>query len=79
MVSPFQNIIINTIRCRSKSFYDNSSFIRKYVEMTRILTGFPLKTRGNDKQDLAFKIVILGLDPGIQSLFNFYTKDTNSF
>jgi hypothetical protein len=47
------------------------------VEMTMILTGFPLKTCGNDKQKQVVKIVILGLDPGIQSLFNSNTKDTN--
>ena len=47
--------------------------------MTRILTGFPLKTCGNDKQDLAFKIVILGLDPGIQSLVNFFAKRQQFF
>jgi len=41
-----------------------------------MLTGFPLKTCGNDKQGQAVKIVILGLDPGIQSLFNINTKDT---
>jgi len=30
------------------------------------LSGFPLKTCGNDKQKQLLKIVILGLDPGIQ-------------
>lgn len=33
--------------------------------MTTILNGFPLKTYGNDKQEQAAKIVILGPDPGI--------------
>jgi hypothetical protein len=59
-------------------------FIRKKVEMTIILTGFPPKACGNDKQKQAVTVVILGrfhpaycwLDPGIQSLFNINTKDT---
>jgi hypothetical protein len=46
--------------------------------MTIILNGFPLKTCGNDKQKHAVKLVILGLDPGIQSLFNINTKGTKS-
>ncbi len=41
------------------------------------LAGFPLKTCGNDEQKQPFKIVILGLDPGIQGVFNLNTKDTN--
>ena len=45
--------------------------------MTIIMNGFPLKTCGNDKQEEALKVVILGLDPGIQSLFNINKKDTN--
>ncbi len=45
--------------------------------MTIILNGFPLKICGNDEQRQAFKIVILGLDRGIQGLFNNNTKDTN--
>jgi len=44
--------------------------------MIIILTGFPLKTCGNDKQKQAFQRVIPGLDPGIQGVFNFYTKGT---
>ena len=44
--------------------------------MTIILTGFPPKTCGNDEQKQAVKVVILGLDPGIQSLFNISTKGT---
>jgi hypothetical protein len=47
--------------------------------MTIILTGFPPKTCGNDEQKQAVKAVILGLDPGIQSLFNINTKDTKLF
>jgi hypothetical protein len=43
--------------------------------MTMILTGFPPKTCGNDEQKQAVKIVILGLDPGIQSLFNLNAKE----
>jgi hypothetical protein len=39
------------------------------------LTGFPLKTCGNDKQKQPFKIVILGLDTGIQGISNLNTKD----
>ena len=50
-------------------------FIRKKVERVIRLTGFPLKTCGNDKQKQPFKIVILGLDPGIQDVFNLNTKD----
>ena len=50
--------------------------IRKKVEMLIRLTGFPLKTCGNDEQKQPAKIVILGLDPGIQAVFNFNTKDT---
>jgi hypothetical protein len=38
------------------------------------LTGFPLKTCGNDKQKQPLKIVILGLDPGIQGICNLKTK-----
>jgi len=51
-------------------------FIRKKVERDLRLTGFPLKTCGNDKQKQSVKIVILGLDPGIQAVFNLNTKDT---
>ena len=43
--------------------------------MIIILTG-PPKTCGNDEQRQTVKIVILGLDPGIQGLFNINTKDT---
>src|SRR4030042_6700779 len=50
-------------------------FIRKKVEMLIRLTGFPLKTYGNDKQKQPVKIVILGLDPGIQGVSNLNTKD----
>jgi hypothetical protein len=50
-------------------------FILKKVEMIVRLTGFPLKTCGNDKQKQPFKIVILGLDPGIQGVSNLNTKD----
>ena len=39
------------------------------------LTGFPLKTCGNDKQKQPFKVVILGLDPGIQGVSNLNTKN----
>ncbi|MFA4918469.1 MAG: hypothetical protein WC581_04370 [Thermodesulfovibrionales bacterium] len=39
------------------------------------LAGFPLKTCGNDKQKQPVKIVILGLDPGIQGVSNLNTKD----
>ena len=39
------------------------------------LSGFPLKTCGNDKQKQPFKIVILGLDPGIHGVSNLNTKD----
>ena len=57
--------------------------IRKKIEMVIRLTGFPLKTCGNDKQKQPFKIVILGLacppsfwrDPGIQGISNLNTKD----
>jgi hypothetical protein len=35
-----------------------------------------VKTCGNDKQKQALKLVILGLDPGIQRLFNIDTKNT---
>jgi hypothetical protein len=41
-----------------------------------IPNGFPPKTCGNDKLEQAVKIVIRGLDPGIQSLFNINSKDT---
>ena len=44
--------------------------------MTIMVNGFPLKTCGNDKQEQAVKIVILGRDPGIQGVFNLNTKDT---
>ena len=44
--------------------------------MTIILTGFPPETCGNDERKQAVTAVILGLDPGIQSLFNINTKDT---
>jgi len=39
-------------------------------------TGFRLTHCRNDKQKQSVKIVILGLDPGIQTVFNFNTKDT---
>ena len=39
-------------------------------------TGFRLTHCRNDKKQ-SVKIVILGLDPGIQTVFNFNTKDTN--
>ncbi len=44
--------------------------------MTITLTGFPPKTCGNDEQKQSVKIVILGLDPGIQCLFNIKAKDS---
>ena len=47
----------------------------KKVEMLIRLTGFPLKTCGNDKQKQQVMIVILGLDPGIQVVPNLNTKD----
>jgi hypothetical protein len=51
-------------------------FIRKKVERELRPSGFPLKTCGNDKQEQAIKIVILGLDPGIQGIFNLNKKYT---
>ena len=57
--------------------HKNKWLIRKKVERVIRLTGFPLKTCGNDEQKQALKIVILGLDPGIQGVFNLNTKDTN--
>jgi len=51
-------------------------FLRKKVERVIRLAGFPLKSCGNDEQKQTLKIVILGLDPGIQGVFNLNTKDT---
>jgi hypothetical protein len=51
-------------------------FIRNKVERIIILPGFPLKTCGNDEQKKSRKMVILGLDPGIQDVFHINTKDT---
>jgi len=44
--------------------------IREKVERVIRLTGFPLKTCGNDEEKKPPEIVILGLDPGIQGVFN---------
>ena len=42
------------------------------------LDGFPPTTPGNDEQN-KYRIVILGLDPGIQGFFNINTKDIKFF
>ncbi|OGW23805.1 MAG: hypothetical protein A2X59_10015 [Nitrospirae bacterium GWC2_42_7] len=55
---------------------DYFRFIREKAERGKKLTGFPPKTCGNDKQKQSLNIVILGLDPGIQAVFNLNTKDT---
>jgi hypothetical protein len=66
-----------------------NGLIRKKVEMLIRLTGFPLKTCGNDGQKQPVTIVILGserllaeillgLDPGIQAVFDFNTKNTKN-
>ena len=74
-----------TCQIPNKSKIQEFRFIRKKVERVIRLTGFPLKlapaglkqgTCGNDEQKPPLKIVILGLDPGIQGLFNLNTKDT---
>jgi len=51
-------------------------FIRKKVERVIRLNGFPLKNCGNDEQKQSPKNVILGIDPGIQCVFNLNTKET---
>jgi hypothetical protein len=40
----------------------------KKIEKGIRLTGFPPKTCGNDRQKQSLRIVILGLDPGIQAV-----------
>jgi len=52
--------------------------IRKEVARDIVFTGFPLKTCGNDRQKQSLRTVILGLDPGIQTAFNFNTKRTKA-
>ncbi len=51
-------------------------FIREKVERVIRLIGFPPETCGNDEEKQPLKVVILGLDPGIQGVFNLNTKDT---
>ncbi len=51
-------------------------FIREKVERVIRLIGFPLKSCGNDEEKQSLKVVILGLAPGIQGVFDLNTKDT---
>ena len=52
-------------------------FNRKKVELTILRVDSRLRSAGMTDKKQALKIVILGLDPGIQGVLNFSTEDTH--